>query len=163
MEYACFNTLSRPAIQEDRMQTNRKIFLMTNLVLAMCLTGSATQTQETGVEAGIPTAKLLTTMRVLNTAQVSYEVENHRFASQVELLASLRQKNFLGKSVLNLDNPAPYQVQVTTDPSATHYQISIQRPADPDNKSTWCRTAAFSDERGVIYLGQAIDCPAAPH
>ena len=146
------------------MQTNRRVFLMANLVLAVCLSGSATQTQETGVEAGIiPSAKLLTAMRVLGTAQVSYEVENHRFASQDELVAFLRQKNWLGKSPLNLENPAPYQVQVTTDPSATHYQITIRRPPDPNVKSTWCHTATFSDESGVIYLGQPIDCPAAPH
>ena len=145
------------------MQMNRRVFLMANLVLAMCLAGSATQTQETGVEAGIPTAKLLTTMRVLNTAQVYYQEENHRFASQDELVAFLRQKNWLGKSPLNPENPAPYQVQVTTDPSATHYQISIQRPADANDQSTWCHTAAFSDDKGIIYLGQAIDCPAAPH
>ncbi len=146
------------------MQTNRRVFLMANLVLAVCLSGSATQTQETGIEAGLPTAKLVTTMRVLNTAQVSYEAENHRYASQDQLVAYLRQKNWLGKSPLNLENPAPYQVQVTTDPSATHYQITIQWPADPNDKSTWvCRTAVFSDDGGVIYLGQAIDCPAAPH
>ena len=145
------------------MQTNRRVFLMANLVLAMCLSGSATQTQETGVEAGIPIAKLLTTMRVLNTAQVYFEVENHRFASQDELVAFLRQKNWLEKSPLNLENPAPYQVQVTTDPSATHYQITIRRPNDINDKSTWCHTAIFSDDDGVIYLGQPIDCPAAPH
>ena len=52
------------------MQMNRRVFLMASLAFAMCPTGSTTQTQETGVEAGIPTAKLLTTMRVLNTAQV---------------------------------------------------------------------------------------------
>ena len=142
---------------------NRRVSLMASLVLAMCLSGSTTQTQETGVEGGIPTAKLLTSMRVLNTAQVSYEYENHRYASQDELVAFLRQKNLLVKSPLNLENPALYQVQVTTNPSATHYQISIQRPADVNDKSTWCRTAAFSNDAGVIYLGQAIDCPAAPH
>jgi hypothetical protein len=145
------------------MQMNRRVFLMASLAFAMCLTGSTTQTQETGVEAGIPTAKLLTTMRVLNTAQVYYQEENHRFASQEELVAFLRQKNWLGKSPLNPENPAPYQVQVTTDPSATHYQITIRRPPDPNVKSTWCHTATFSDESGVIYLGQPIDCPAAPH
>jgi len=31
-----------------------------------------------------------------------------------------------------------------------------------NDKSTWCMTAAFSDEKGVLFLGQAIDCEAAP-
>jgi hypothetical protein len=136
---------------------------MASLVLAICLVGSATQTQETGSGTGIPNAKLVTTMRLLNTEQMSYRHENHRFASQDELLAFLSQKTLFGKSPLNLENPAPYQLQITTDPSATHYQITIHRPADANDKSTWCHTAAFSDDGGLIYLGQAIDCPVAPH
>jgi len=145
------------------MQMNRRVFLVASLVLTMCLTGSATQTQETASESGIPTTKLVTTMRLLNTQQMNYRNENHRFASLDELVAFLRQKNMLGKSPIDLENPAPYQVQITTNPDATHYQITIQRPADVNDKATWCRTAAFSDDGGVIYLGQAIDCPAAPH
>lgn len=135
------------------MEMNRGVFLMANFVLALCLTGSATQQQEVGGESEIPTAKLVNTMRILNTEEVVYSSTNHRFASQEELLAFLRQKNVLGKSPLDLDNPAPYQVQITTNPGATHFQISI--------KSTSCRTAAFSDDSGVIFLGQAIGCPGA--
>lgn len=145
------------------MQMNRRVFLTASLVLALCLTGSATQTQETTSPAALPTAKLVTTMRLLNTEQMNYRNKNHRFANQDELVTFLRESNMLGKSPLNLENPAPYQVQVTTDPNATHYQITIQRPADVNDKATWCSTAAFSDDSGVIYLGQAIDCPAAPH
>jgi hypothetical protein len=47
-------------------------------------------------------------------------------------------------------------------PDGMHYQITLQRPSDMNDQSTWCRTAAFSDDRGVIFLGQAIDCEAAP-
>ena len=104
------------------METNRGVFLMANFVLALCLTGSATQQQEVGGESEIPTAKLVNTMRILNTEEVVYSSTNHRFASQEELLAFLRQKNVLGKSPLDLDNPAPYQVQITTNPDATHFQ-----------------------------------------
>lgn len=139
------------------MQMSRGVFLMANLVLALCLTGSAAQEQEVAGEPEIPTAKLVNTMRLLNTAEVC------RFASQAELLAFFRQRNLLGKSPLDLENPAPYQVQITTDPDGTHFQIIIKRPSDMNDKSTWCRTAAFSDDPGVIFLAQAIDCPAAPH
>jgi hypothetical protein len=101
-------------------------------------------------------------MRLLNTQQVSYLEENHRFATQDELLVFLRQRHLLSKSPLDLENPGPYQVQITTNPDATHYQITIQRPPDSSDKSTWCRTAAFSDDGGLIFLGQVIDCPSAP-
>jgi hypothetical protein len=145
------------------MQMSRGVFLMANLVLALCLTGSAAQEQEVAGELELPTAKLVNTMRLLNTAEVSYRGGTGRFASQGELLAFFRQRNLLGKSPLDLENPAPYQVQITTDPDGTHFQIAIKRPSDMNDKSTWCRTAAFSDDAGVIFLGQAIDCPAAPH
>jgi hypothetical protein len=145
------------------MQIKRRVFLMGNLVLALSLMGSATQKQEVGGDPEIPTAKLVTTMRLLTTEQMNYRDENHRFASHDELLAFLRQTHCLSESPLNLENPAPYQVQITTNPDATHYQITIQRLADSNDKSTWCRTAAFSDDGGLIFLGQALDCPAAPH
>jgi hypothetical protein len=147
------------------MQMNRAVFLMANVVLALCPTGSATQKQEVGGELEIPTAKLVSTMRILGTTEVTYRSENGRFASPIlkELLDILRQKNWLGKSPIDLENPEPYQVQITTDLDGTHYQISIKRAIDSGEKSTWCRTAVFEDDAGVIFLGQASDCPAAPH
>ena len=144
------------------MQIKRRVFLMGNLVLAVSLVGSATQKQAVVSGLEIPTAKLVTTMRLLNAEQVNYQDENHRFASRDELIAFLRQTHCLGKSPLDLENPAPYQVQITTNPDGSHYQMTIQRVADSKDKSTWCRTAAFSDDRGVIFLGQALDCPATP-
>ena len=112
------------------MQINRGVFLMANFVLALCLTGSATQKQGVGGEPEIPTAKLVNTMRFLGTSEVSYRGENGHFASQAELLVFFRQKNLLGKSPLDLENPEPYQVQITTNPDGTHYQIAIKRAVD---------------------------------
>jgi len=145
------------------MQMNRGIFLMANFVLALCLTGSATPKQENVGEPEVPTAKLASTMRFLGTSEVSYRGENGRFASRAELLVFFRQRNLLSKSPLDLENPEPYQVQITTDTDGTHYKISIKRTVDSGDKSTWCHTAVFEDDTGVIYLGQAIGCPAAPH
>jgi hypothetical protein len=144
------------------MQMNRGVFLITNFVLALCLTGSATQKQEVGGEPEIPTAKLVNAMRFLNTVEMRYRDDNNdRLANHDELLAFIRQRNLLSKSPLDLENAAPYKVQITTSPDATHYQVSI-RP-DFNDKSTSCRMAAFSDDSGVIFVGQAIGCPAAPH
>ena len=144
------------------MQLNRGVFLMANLVLSLCLTGSAAQEQEVASEPEIPTTKLVGTMRFLGTVEMRYRDDNNgRLANHDELLAFIRQRNLLSKSPLDLENPAPYKFQVTTSPDATHYQITI-RP-DFNDKSTPCRTAAFSDDSGVIFLGRAIDCPAAPH
>jgi hypothetical protein len=42
-----------------------------------------------------------------------------------------------------------------------HYQITLKRLSDMNDKSTWCKTAAFSDDAGVIFLGAALDCDAS--
>jgi hypothetical protein len=39
-----------------------------------------------------------------------------------------------------------------------HYQVTLKRASNMSDKSTWCKTAAFSDDAGVIFLGAAIDC-----
>ena len=104
------------------MQMTRGVFLIANLVLALCLTGSAAQEQEVAGEPEIPTAKLVDTMRLLNTAEVSYRGGTGRCARQGELLAFFRQRDLLGKSPFDLENPAPYKIQVTTSPDATHFK-----------------------------------------
>lgn len=57
------------------MLMTRGVFLMANLVLALCLMGSAAQEREVAGEPEIPTAKLVDTMRLLNTAELSYRAE----------------------------------------------------------------------------------------
>jgi len=74
----------------------------------------------------------------------------------------LKGKVLLSKSPIDIENLQPYDLAITTSSDGTHYQITLQRPSDMNDKSTWCKTAAFSDDRGVIFLGQAIDCEAAP-
>jgi hypothetical protein len=101
-------------------------------------------------------------MRLLNTAEYSYEDENGRFATRDEMVAFLRQQGILSKSPIDLENPKPYELDVITSSDGTHYQITLQRPPDMNDKSTWCKTAAFSDDRGLIFLGLVIDCEGAP-
>jgi hypothetical protein len=154
--------VSRPATKEDSMLVNRVVFLTGSLLLALCLTGGAAHPQEAGGQPEISTAKLVNTMRFLGTVQMAYRGDNNRLADQQELLAFIRQRNLLGKSPLDLENPAPYKVQITTDPGGAHYQMTIRPVINSADKSTWCRTAVFEDDSGVIFLGRAIDCPAEP-
>jgi len=130
-------------------------------VLGFVLIGRATPRQKTG-QTEIPTEKLVGVLRTLNTAEYSYRGANGRFADRDQMLGFLRQKDLLSRSSIDLENPKPYELAITTTSDGTHYQITLQRPSDMHDKSTWCKTAAFSDDRGVIFLGQAIDCDAAP-
>lgn len=107
-------------------------------------------------------ATLVRAMRTLNNQEYSYREANGRFAAKDELLQFLQKRGELSSSPIDLQNPKPYELEVTTTTDGMHYQITLERPSDMQDKSTWCKPAAFTDERGVIYLGLALDCEAAP-
>jgi len=155
--------------------------------LGILVTAVAIPSQVTG-QAEISTGKLVNTLRLLNTEEYSYRHETGRFASREELLTFLRTKGLLSQSPtdlakpaprfvsqeemstslhtkrplsespIDLENPKPYELTITTSSDGMHYQITLKPPFDMNDKSTWCRTAAFSDDAGVIFLGAAIDC-----
>jgi len=135
------------------------LILFAFLLGLVLLDGEAVPRQVSG-QPEIPTEKLVNALRLLNTHEYSYIHENHRFADRDQILAFLRQKGMLSKSPIDLENLKPYELAITTTSDGMHYQITLQRPSDMTDKSTWCRTATFSDDRGVIFLGQAIDCEA---
>jgi hypothetical protein len=135
--------------------------MLFGVLLGVVLLGKAIPRQASGQQE-IPTEKLVNALRLLNTQEYSYMHENRRFADRDQMLAFLRQNGPSSKSPIDLENPKPYELSITTTSDGMHYQITLQRPSDMNDKSTWCRTAAFSDDRGVIFLGQAIDCEAAP-
>src|SRR5215471_2418359 len=135
----------------------KKTNLMLVVLLGSVLFGESAPRQ-VSAQPEIPTGKLVNAIRLLNTHEVSYRHENGRYADRDQMLAFLRQKGLLSKSPIDLENPTPYELAIATSPDGTHYQITLQRPSDMNDKSTWCKTAAFSDEKGVIFLGQAIDC-----
>jgi hypothetical protein len=151
--------------------------------LGILLTTEAIPSQVTG-QAEIPTGKLVNTLRLLNTEEYSYRYETGRFASREELLTFLRAKGLLSQPVklakpsqlfasqeetkaplsespLDLENPKPYELTITTSSDGMHYQITLKRPSDMKDKNTWCKTAAFSDDAGLIFLGSVIDCESS--
>ena len=140
----------------------KKISLMfVSILLGVVLLGAANARQASG-QPEITTKNLVNALRLLNTHEYSYKNENGRFADRDQMLSYLRQKELLSRSQIDLENPEPYELAINISSDGTHYQITLQRLSHMDDKSTWCKTAAFSDEKGVIFLGQAIDCEAAP-
>ena len=152
--------------------------------LGILVTAVAIPSQVTG-QAEISTEKLVTTLRLINTEEYSYRHETGRFATREELLTFLRTKGLLSQSPterakptprfasmeetkgpssespLDLENPKPYGLTITTSSDGMHYQITLKRPSDMNDKNTWCRTAAFSDDAGLIFLGSVIDGEAS--
>jgi|SRR5580704_7978888 hypothetical protein len=159
--------------------------------LGILVTAVAIPPQVNG-QAEIFTEKLVNTLRFLNTEEVSYRHETGRFASREELLTFLRTKGLLSQSPtdfakptrrfitreemstslqtkrplsespIDLENPKPYELTITISSDGMHYQITLKRPSDMNDKNRWCRTAAFSDDAGLIFLGSVIDCEPSP-
>ena len=129
--------------------------------LGMLLAG-AVLSQVMNGQTEISKAALVSVMRTLNDAEYSCRDPNRRFAAREELLAFLQKNGQLSRLPINLENPKPYELAITTSRDGTHYQITLERPSDMHDKSTWCKPAAFTDDRGLIFLGLAIGCEAAP-
>jgi hypothetical protein len=123
----------------------------------LVVTGVAISPQVNG-QSEIPTEKLVGVLRTLNTAEVVYHTGTGRFASREEMVTFLRTQGILSQLPIDLENPKPYELAIAISPDGMHYQVTLKRPSDMKDKSTWCRTAAFSDDAGVIFLGTAIDC-----
>jgi hypothetical protein len=117
--------------------------------------------QQTTEQQEVATAKLVGVMRFLNTYEYSYMNEHRRFADRGQMVEFLRQKGLLSKLPLNVEDLQPYELAITTSSDGMHYQITLQRPSDMNDKSTWCKTALFSDDRGAIFRGLALGCEAA--
>ena len=138
----------------------RNALLLLGSTLGILVMAGASSPRVSG-EAEISTEKLVNTIRVLNTHEYSYRHEAGRFATREELLTFLRKKNLLSESPVDLERPKPYELAIGISPDGTHYQITLKRPSDMNDKATWCKTAAFSDDAGVIFLGAAIDCKSS--
>jgi hypothetical protein len=127
--------------------------------LLVILAAGAAIFPQANAQNEIATEKLVVTLRLLNTSEYSYREEKGRFANWEELLAFLRQNGYKRNAVIDLENPKPYEVEITTSSDGEHYQITLK--PDMNDKSTWCKAAAFSDDAGVIFLGAALDCDAS--
>jgi hypothetical protein len=123
----------------------------------LVVTGVAISPQVNG-QSEIPTEKLVGVLRTLNTAEVVYHTGTGRFASREEMVTFLRTQGILSQLPIDLENPRPYELAVTTSPDGMHYQITLKRTSDMNDKSTWCKTAVFSDDAGVIFLGTGLGC-----
>jgi len=129
-------------------------------LLGILLIRTATPSKVNG-QSELPAEILVNSLGLLNTAEVTYRSQNGRFATREEILTHLREKGFSKRTAIDLENPNPYELSITTSPDGMHYQVTLKRPSDMNDKGTWCKTAAFSDDAGVIFLGSAIGCKSS--
>jgi hypothetical protein len=106
--------------------------------------------------------QLVAAMRFVNTLEYSYAHENQGFASLEAFLGWLQQTGKIHDAPLNFsaENLKPYELRLVATPDGKHYQASLIRISDMHDSSTWCKPAAFTDDRGIIFLGLPIGCEA---
>jgi len=99
-------------------------------------------------------------MRTLNMAEYAYKYANtnHRFGNKKEIVEFLRIEGKDSPPLMDIENPAPYEVAIVTTADGSHYSITI-KPGRDKGTDTWgCGFAAFSDDVGMIYTGKALGC-----
>jgi hypothetical protein len=111
-------------------------------------------------------AKLVGWMRVVNTLEAEYKTSHNRFADIQELLAFAKDGKQTGSAAAFAKELSPTAIQpwvLRVIPSAdgSHYLALIKLPSDMHNEATWCKTEVYSDDSGLISLGQNIQCSAA--
>lgn len=121
-------------------------------------------------EVELTQRQLVDAMRFLNTYEYTYFHDNKRFASDDEFLSWLQRTGKINEAPMSFsaEGLKPYELRITATPDGQHYQASMIRISDMNDNSTWCKSATFTDDRGVIFLGLAIGCevpgkPSAHH
>jgi hypothetical protein len=136
----------------------KRVCLALSCGLLAILAAGQTVSPPMNGQTEIPTHRLVDAVRTLNTYEVSFRRDNGRFANREEILTFLQQKGVLSRTATDLVNLKPYELAITTTQNGQHYQITLKRPSDMNDTGTWCKTAAFSDDSGMIFLGAALGC-----
>jgi len=118
---------------------------------------SQSQTQHVATEQAV---RVVGTMWTLNTAEYAYKHANadHKFGSKDEIAQFLRTEGRDSPPLIDVEEPAPYEIDIVTTADGSHYSITIKPAPDKDTHISPCGLAAFSDETGVIYTGKALGC-----
>jgi hypothetical protein len=133
----------------------RKLFALSCAVLGLVFTLSATNAREEDKWEAL--SKRVVILRMLNTLEYNYQDEHGRFGERGDLLAYFRQTGATEKAD-RLEHLQSFQLSVTTSLDGAHYQISLTPLLDNGKKENWCDKALFTDERGLIFLGEGLDC-----
>src|SRR5579871_2725521 len=105
-------------------------------------------------------------MRTINTVEADYRSSHRRFANAEELFAYSQSAKQISsaRALKERLNPAaiqPFVLRVVTDARGEHYSATVKFPSDIHDQSSWCKTEVFSDDSGLISLGQNIECTGA--
>src|SRR5579863_3873391 len=133
--------------------TMKRVCLFAGIVLAISV--SAQTPAPTSRE------KALQVARALGTAELDLFMSKHAYAPLAEAAREARRLTPTMSPIVSLDfvsgTSGSYLVSITTSSDAKHFQLSMTPSAND------CSWSLFSNERGVIYFGKAIDCFGRSH
>jgi Tfp pilus assembly protein PilX len=95
----------------------------------------------------------ITVLRAINTAENAVKQRGGKYVA----LAELVEHPAMGRVKPNITMAGPTvthqgaTIRLTLNADGTQYQVAVVPAAT-------CGTAAFSDERGLIYTGKVLDC-----
>lgn len=134
-------------------------------LLGIVLSGGAIPRQGEQQQTIPADKELVIALRILNTSQYNYLDKYHRFADRDQMLSYLQEEpRSLRKLSFDLGDEKACNLVITTSTDGQHYQISLGRKAALDDEKVACQNSAFTDDRGVIYLGRPLSCdPSAAY
>lgn len=133
----------------------KELFSLSCAVLGLVFTLAPTNTREEDKSEAV--SKHLGMLRTLNTLEYNYQERYGRFGDREQLLAYFRQSGAT-YGADRFEHLQSFQLSVSTSSDGAHYQISLTPLQDDVNKEGWCDKAGFTDERGVIFLGEGLGC-----
>ena len=126
----------------------RSLFILAGIVVAVSV--SAASLQQSPDEER---RAAITAMRAINTAENAIRQSTGKYVE----LAALLDHPMMGRVKANITVTGSVvthqgaRVRLTLSADASQYQAMVVPVAT-------CGTAAFSDERGLIYAGKVLDC-----
>lgn len=135
----------------------RKLFFLSCAVIGLGLSLTLAPTNAREEDKSEEVSKHLGMLRTLNTLEYDYQGRYGRFGDREQLLAYFRQSGAT-YGADKLEHLQSFQLSVITSSDGAHYQISLTPSLDDSNKGGWCDKAGFTDERGLIFLGEGLGC-----
>jgi hypothetical protein len=148
-------------LQRRRLEMSGKLLIGAAAVLTLGLFSTASTSSP---DAAAQSKRAVTVVRLINTAEVYAHRAQARYVSFPELVSSgaLNQAAEMNPDFtsvlpdLDLRNASPvrgFDLAVVVSSDGGAYKLSLTPRED-------CVAAYFSDERGIIYTGKPIGCPA---
>jgi hypothetical protein len=135
------------------------------VVLLMVAGMIALQVIATSAQGSLPSDKSLLLMRLVISIEATFASPKMGYRNVIDVVQSpdwpdasrIHEDGIPAIDVVDSSSAqiGNYLLRITTSDDKKHFQASLE-PIDPKT----CGQALFGDDRGVIYVGKGLGCPA---